>query len=167
MQNLSLSKKLFYAHNFGHKNSTEFFGLGINGKLSELQAAMGLAIFPYIENIIEKRKKIISYYNNNLDFSKLKTIKIRVNTNWNYSYYPIIFESEKILLNVQKSLNELNIFPRRYFYPSLNKLNYIQDVSMPISEDISSKVMCLPLYHNLSIIDLQQICEVILKTLKK
>ena len=166
-KNLSLSKKLFYAHNFGHKNSTEFFGLGINGKLSELQAAMGLAIFPYIENIIEKRKKIISYYNNNLDFSKLKTIKIRVNTNWNYSYYPIIFESEKILLNVQKSLNELNIFPRRYFYPSLNKLNYIQDVSMPISEDISSKVMCLPLYHNLSIIDLQQICEVILKTLKK
>jgi dTDP-4-amino-4,6-dideoxygalactose transaminase len=154
-----LKHQLFYSHNFGHNGPYDFHGLGINGKISELQAAMGLAVFPYMEAIMAGRKKVVDYYNANLDFSKLSTIKLRENTQWNYSYYPVLFENEEILLQVQKALNEENIFPRRYFYPSLNTINYITKTEMTISESIASRIMCLPLYVGLLEADLERICD--------
>lgn len=158
-----LLHQLFYSHNFGHNGPLAFHGLGINGKMSELQAAMGLAVFPYMNKIIEERKKVVDYYNGNLDLSKISTFKIRENTEWNYSYYPVIFDSEEQLLKVQKELNENQIFPRRYFYPSLNTINYVKEQSMPISESIASRILCLPLYVGLEIVDLKKISEVINK----
>lgn len=128
----ALIHQLFYSHNFGHNGPQEFHGLGINGKISELQAAMGLCVLPHMETIIQERKKVVNYYNEHLDFQKLKTIKLRENTNWNYSYYPLIFQSEKSLLQVQKVLNDNTIFPRRYFYPSLNKIQFVKGNKMPI-----------------------------------
>ena len=144
-----LRQKLYYSHNFGHKGPLDFYGLGINGKISELQAAMGLAVFPYMESIISGRKEVVHNYEKHLDFSKLKTIKLRENTEWNYSYYPVIFESEAQLLKVQVTLNAQHIFPRRYFYPSLNTIEYTHGVEMPISESIASRILCLPLYFGL------------------
>lgn len=161
-----LKHKMFYSHNFGHNGPLEFHGLGINGKISELQAAMGLAVLPHIDEIIESRKKIVDFYNQNLDFSKLKGLKLRENTNWNYSYYPIVFETEEVLLKVQKALNEEQIFPRRYFYPSLNTIDYIGGVEMPVSESIAKRVMCLPLFHGLTLEEVDLICRLILKIQK-
>jgi len=159
--NLNLRHQLFYSHNFGHNGPLAFHGLGINGKMSELQAAMGLAVLPHMQTILADRKKVIDYYNAILDFSKLQPLKIRENTNWNYSYYPVIFDSEEQLLKVQKALNENQIFPRRYFYPSLNTIDYTKGQSMPISENIASRIMCLPLYVGLSENDLQRIVSLI------
>jgi len=156
-----LHHQLFYSHNFGHNGPLEFHGLGINGKISELQAAMGLAVLPYMDSILKERKKIVDYFNSHLDFSKLKCLKIRENTNWNYSYYPIIFESEEQLMIVQKKLNEAQIFPRRYFYPSLNTIKYVKDKKMPISDSIASRILCLPLYVGLSDDDSNKIVEII------
>lgn len=144
-----LNHKLYYSHNFGHNGPEDFYGVGINAKMSELQAAMGLSVIPHMKEIIEARKTIVAYYDNNLDFSRLKKLKLREGSHWNYSYYPVIFESEQQLLKVQKALNEKNIFPRRYFYPSLNTLNYTEVCKMKISESISSRVLCLPLYKGL------------------
>ena len=158
---IELQKKMFYSHNFGHKNALEFYGLGINGKISELQAAMGLAVLPYMDTILNERQKIVDYYDQNLYFSKLQTVKIRENTEWNYSYYPVIFENEKTLLQVQRALNENNIFPRRYFYPSLNKIDYIVGQTAPISESIASRILCLPLYVGLKQSDIIFICSLI------
>jgi dTDP-4-amino-4,6-dideoxygalactose transaminase len=158
-----LFHKCFYSHNFGHNGSLDFHGLGINGKISELQAAMGLAVLPHMENILEEREKIVISYNSNLDFSTVRRQKIRENTNWNFSYYSIIFETEDKLLDVQKSLNEVNINPRRYFYPSLNRLNYAKPTVAPISEDISQRILCLPLWDKLVKEDQDKIIEVILK----
>ena len=141
-----LQAKLFYSHNFGHDGPLAFHGLGINGKMSELQAALGLTVLPYMETILAERKKVVDFYNENLDFSNLQALKIRENTDWNYSYYPIIFKNEEQLLQTQKDLNEANIFPRRYFYPSLNTIEYVKGNAMPISESIASRVLCLPLY---------------------
>lgn len=155
----TLRHKMFYSHNFGHNGPLAFHGLGVNGKISELQAAMGLSVLPYMNAIIESRRKTVEYYDQNLDFSKLKRVKLRENTRWNYSYYAIIFESEEILIRVQKALNDEQIFPRRYFYPSLNTIPYINGESMPVSENISSRVMCLPLYFDLKKVDLIQICK--------
>ena len=160
-KDLILQQKLFYSHNFGHNGPLDFFGLGINGKISELQAAMGLSVLPYIDNIISDRKMIVEFYLNNLNLIKLKFLKIRENTNWNYSYFPIIFESETILLKTQKILNDNDIFPRRYFYPSLNKINYINAQEMPISESIASRILCLPLYFGLIERDLKIIVKLI------
>lgn len=157
-----LNHKMYYSHNFGHNGQLDFHGLGINGKISELQSAMGLSVFPYMSEILESRREVVVYYSRNLDFSKLKTIKIREHTNWNYSYYPIILQTEKQLLKIQKVLNENKIFPRRYFYPSLNKINFVNaNLAMPISEDIASRILCLPLYVGLKQEDLLKITTLI------
>jgi dTDP-4-amino-4,6-dideoxygalactose transaminase len=155
----SLRHQIFYSHNFGHNGPLDFHGLGINGKISELQGAMGLSVFPYMSKILSDRQSVVDYYNHHIDFSKVSSIKIREYTDWNYSYYPIIFESEEILLRVQKAMNENDIFPRRYFYPSLNKVNYINGTSLPISESIASRILCLPLFVGLNENDLKKVCN--------
>lgn len=156
-----LFHKLFYSHNFGHNGPLDFYGLGINAKISELQSAMGLAIFPYMDTIISERKKIVDFYNASLNFKILKGLKLRENTSWNYSYFPVVFESEEQLLKVQKVLNENDIFPRRYFYPSLNTIQYVEGKKMPVSESIASRIICLPLYVGLSTNELEQIVSII------
>jgi dTDP-4-amino-4,6-dideoxygalactose transaminase len=156
-----LRHKMFYSHNFGHDGPLKFYGLGINGKSSELHAAMGLSVLPYIEDIIKNRKKSVEFYNENIVFSKLKIMKLRDNTLWNFSYYPVVFETEEILLKVQNVLNNNHIFPRRYFYPSLNKIEYVNGEQMPISESIASRVMCLPLFYGIRESDLNNICIII------
>lgn len=158
-----LFHKCFYSHNFGHNGPLAFHGLGINGKISELQAAMGLAVFPYIKEIVESRKKVVDFYNKNLDLRKLKVLKIRENTIWNYSYYPVVFETEEILLKFQKALNEEQIFPRRYFYPSLNTIEYSKGQSMQLSESIASRVACLPLFYDLTLEEVDLICRLFIK----
>ena len=156
-----LFDKCFYSHNFGHNGPLDFHGLGINGKISELQAAMGLAVLPYMDKIISGRKNAVDFYNSKLDFEIISKIKIRENTKWNCSYFPVIFKTETDLLGVQKALNEQQIFPRRYFYPSLNKVNYIEGEEMKISENIASRILCLPLYKDINQIELQEIVDTI------
>lgn len=156
-----LFHKCFYSHAFGHLGTDDYYGVGINGKLSELHAAMGLAVLPSMDFIIEERKKIVDYYNNNLNFFKVHSFQIADDTNWNFSYYPIIFNSEENLLKVQKTLNQKKIFPRRYFYPSLNKIEYTKGKFMPVSESVAERIMCLPLYVGLLQKDLVDIVNII------
>lgn len=155
--------QLFYSHNFGHDGPLAFHGLGINAKISELQSAMGLAVFDHLDMIFSEREKVINFYNENLNFTNLNNLKIRENTNWNFSYYPVIFETEALLLKVQNALLKEDIIPRRYFYPSLNTIDYTNGISMPISESIASRILCLPLYVGLSKKDLEKITLLINK----
>ena len=99
-----------YRHNFGHNGQEEYFGLGINAKMSELQSAMGLSVLPYIDEIIKNRKRVCDYYTQNLNFKNLSRLKLRSDTTWNYSYYPIIFNSERELLDIKNILSKNNIF---------------------------------------------------------
>lgn len=157
----NLYHKLYYSHNFGHNGPLDFHGLGINAKISELQSAMGLAVFDHLDFIFSERKKVVDFYLENLDFTTISTMKIRENTQWNYSYFPVIFNSEEELLKVQQQLNEAEIFPRRYFYPSLNKIDFVNGEEMPISESIASRILCLPLYVGLTEEELQLIVNLI------
>jgi dTDP-4-amino-4,6-dideoxygalactose transaminase len=156
-----LFHKCFYSHTFGHLGPLDYYGVGINGKISELQAAMGLTVLPYMELIIQERKKVIDYYNNRLKFGKIRPFQISENTTWNYSYYPIVFESEYTLIKIQQILNTDHIFPRRYFYPSLNKIEYTNGEFMPVSESIAERIMCLPLYVGLTQKELDEIVNLI------
>lgn len=156
-----LRHQIFYSHNFGHNGPLDFHGLGINGKISELQAAMGLSVMPHINEIFEGRKRVVDFYDTHLDFSKVQKIKIREGVEWNYSYYPIFFENEQKLLKVQKELNDNDIFPRRYFYPSLNTINFVNGGKMLISENVASRILCLPLYFGMKLTDLNIISKII------
>lgn len=156
-----LIHQLFYSHNFGHNGPIAFHGLGINGKISELQAAMGLAVFPYMEMILSERKKIVNNYNVHLDLAVIKTLQIRQETDWNYSYYPVIFSSEQELVRVESALKANQISGRRYFYPSLNTIEYTKGECMPISESIAKRILCLPLFVGLSEENTIRICKII------
>ncbi|MDU8885485.1 DegT/DnrJ/EryC1/StrS family aminotransferase [Yeosuana sp. MJ-SS3] len=155
----TLSSSLFSHHNFGHHGQEHFQGLGINAKMSELQAAMGLAVLPYINLILEARKELVAYYKDNLKL--LPTIKIRPETSWNYGYYPVIFSDESQLLKIKSALNAEHIFPRRYFYPSLNTLPYVKHIDCPITDGVAPAILCLPLYYGLSHEKIKRICTII------
>lgn len=157
--------KFFNSHNFGHNGPYDFHYVGINGKMSELHAGMGLAVLPCMETILAGRKQVVDFYSQNLDFSILQPIAIRVNTLWNYSYYPIVFQDEATLLKVQEALNEQDVFPRRYFYPSLNKIDYVKSSAMPVSESIAERILCLPLYVGITSAELENITILINKNL--
>ena len=157
----NLFDKIFYSHNFGHDGPTDFHGLGINAKISELQAAMGLAVLPFMESLYSKRKDTSDYYNTHLDFKLFQKLIHRENTDWNYSYYPVIFESEDELLKVEENLVQSGIIPRRYFYPSLNTLNYVSHREMPISEKIAKNILCLPFHHDLKSGALEKITKIV------
>ena len=157
----TLRKQFYYSHNFGHKTQLDFYGLGINGKISELQAAMGLSVFPHMDLIVNERKKVVEQYEKLLNFSKLGKMKIRENTDWNYSYYPILFKDEATLLSVETKLLAQDIIARRYFYPSLNNLPYCENVKMPISDSIAQRVLCLPLYVGLETTAIENIVRII------
>ena len=162
-----IAHKISYMRNFGHKGYEEFWGLGINGKNCELHAAMGLCILPKINEIISARKEISGFYDNLLaDIDIVKPISAIKEFEYNYAYYPVVFQSEKQLLQVKENLNDLNIFPRRYFYPSLDKLNYVKSRSMPVADKISSSVLCLPLYYDLSLTEVESITDSIAGALK-
>ena len=156
--------EMTFSHNFGHDGPEDYYGLGINAKMSELQAAMGLSVLPYIKQIKKERKRVCDYYDINLKFDSFKKIKIRKDTIWNYSYYPIIIESEKLLLEILEELALVDVYPRRYFFPSLENLPYIDTKqSCYIANDIAKRVLCLPLYTSLTSTELSLICKLINK----
>jgi dTDP-4-amino-4,6-dideoxygalactose transaminase len=156
-----LFHQLYYSHNFGHDGPLAFHGLGINGKMSELQAAMGLAVMPHMNEILGDRSRVVSWYHDCLKSVSLEFLKIRNETNWNSAYYPVLFKSESLLIEVQTSLQAAGVFPRRYFYPSLTQLPYVTQSSCEIASDISSRILCLPLFYGLSEKDVKGIASII------
>ena len=160
----NISQKLDLIKRFGH-NGDEHFCLGINAKQSEFNAAMGLANFPYIDEIIEKRKIISEIYDKELG-NLVQRPKKQEFLKYNYAYYPVVFKSEDDLLKVFNALNKEGIYPRRYFYPSLNKLPYLKNYkSCSVSEDVCSRIACLPLYPMLDLDDISRICQIIKEVL--
>ena len=159
----SLLEKVRYLINFGIKNQEEIPHLGTNAKMNEFEAAMGLCILDDIEDIKTNRKKVVENYKIGLE--SLVTFQEQNNqATENYSYFPILFKNEEDLSKVQKSLNKENIFPRRYFYPSLDTLEYIEPKQeCKISRAISKRVLCLPLYAELEKDNQDKIIDIIRK----
>jgi dTDP-4-amino-4,6-dideoxygalactose transaminase len=164
-QNDEIFHQVYYSHNFGHNGPEKFHGVGINGKISELNAAMGLAVWPYFDEIVSRRKEIVETYLSLLADVNLQFITLREELDWNYSYFPVVFESEDVLNLVMQDLNRQDIIPRRYFYPSLNTLSYIDGEPCPIAEDISKRILCLPLYHGLSLTQVGVISKIVIDSI--
>ncbi len=149
-QNKKLLDKINLMKQFGH-NGDDYRYIGINARMSELHAAMGLVNLKHYHKVVKVRKVKTFYYDNLLNnlfvSSKLKKQQINDDVSYNYSYYPIVFNNELILKKTLKELNKNNFFPRRYFYPSLNTLKFLDKklkVKCPVSESISKRILCLP-----------------------
>jgi dTDP-4-amino-4,6-dideoxygalactose transaminase len=155
------TEKIKLHQTFGHSED-DYFCLGINGKNSEFHAAMGLCNLPWVERIIQKRKEVSEKYNMELNFGdKLRKPHSVLDFEYNYAYYPVIFNSEKKLLEVRELLKKNQINTRRYFYPSLNNLPFIEYQKCPVSEDISSRVLALPIFFDLEEKDIIRISKLI------
>jgi dTDP-4-amino-4,6-dideoxygalactose transaminase len=161
----SLVQKARYLINFGIKDPESIPELGINAKMNEYEAAMGLCVLDDIENIMEKRKIIYEKYEKELK-GLVGFPEQNEYASLNYSYFPIILKNEEQLLCIQKKLNSKDIFPRRYFFTSLDTLNYIEPKQyMPISRDISKRILCLPIYVELEEEIQKNIIDIIIKAL--
>lgn len=159
-KNRSVHERLDQAKHFG-LNGTEHVCPGINGKQEEFNAALGLAVFNHMSEIFEARRHICSIYDDLLK-NKVQRPKPQKDLVFNHAYYPILFENEKEILSALDRWNKNDIFPRRYFYPSLTELPYIADqFDCPVSKDVSSRIVSLPLYVGMSDGDVERVCQVI------
>jgi dTDP-4-amino-4,6-dideoxygalactose transaminase len=137
--------------------------LGINAKMNECEAAMGLCILDEIESVCNERRDSYLYYAEHLK-GHVQMLQLNEKATFNYSYCPIILESVEEMQSIQNALLENGIKPRRYFYPSLDTLSYVEHRSvMTISRDITSRILALPLHSGVE----SKVSEVIIERLKK
>jgi len=160
-KNLEKARRMI---NFGITGYDQVEGLGINGKLNEFQAAMGLCVLDDIDELLSRRMEVyIKYSEAFLGISGLKLQKINSHTAYNYAYFPIVFDSEKTREKIYGHLKNNDIFPRRYFSPSLDTLDYLgYSEKMPVSDQIVKRILCLPLYESLTTEQQNRIIEILL-----
>ena len=158
----TLHDKLQRIRFFGHNSAKDVVEDGFNGKVTEIHAALGLANLRYYEEVLVDRKQKYAYYRDNLSENPSLRFQLLKDGECNYSYFPVIFNSEESLLKTEQLLNKSNFFPRRYFYPSINTYREILDYQpMPVSEDIASRILCLPLYWKLGMEEIDQIIAIV------
>jgi dTDP-4-amino-4,6-dideoxygalactose transaminase len=157
-------KKLFLFRQFGHIYD-DYISVGINGKNSEFHAAMGLVLLPKIDYIIERRKYFAELYDSYLLNKLIIPNRYFADFKYNYGYYPVLFDSEEKLMLCKLNLEKDLVFARRYFYPSLNELSYVEGCRCPISENISRRILCLPLFPELTEDIVQLVSSSIVNTL--
>ncbi len=162
--NDALAEQLGFYRSFGHRND-DYYSVGINAKNSEFHAAMGLCVLPKVPALIEARRRVFGYYDSRLDFDRMTRPVLTPGMDYNYAYYPVVFDSEETLLRVVDALKAEGISPRRYFYPSLNTLPFVPGYqACPVSEDIALRVLSLPLYPELAEADVERIATLINET---
>lgn len=160
----NLLKKLASIRNFGISGYDSFSELGINGKNSEFHAAMGLVNLKYVDKIIHKRKSLTARYEDKLKGLKAYRPKWHKDSENNGAYLPFVLESEELLLKIKNKLDKNEIFTRRYFYPSLaSALPYLEAKNFQVTDDISKRVLCLPLFYDLTEEEVDWICRMILR----
>lgn len=147
---------------FGHIGD-EHFQLGMNAKASELNAAMGLTVLPHVERLMRERGAIVARYDAALANAPITRPKAPEGWTTNHAYYPVLFRSGEAMLRVKAALEAEQIFPRRYFYPSLDTLPYVSAEACPVSRAVAERVLCLPLYPGLEVSDVDRIAMVVTK----
>jgi dTDP-4-amino-4,6-dideoxygalactose transaminase len=157
-----IARRVYLLCNFGIADTDKIDGIGINAKLNEFSAAMGLCILDDIDSIFEQRAEIAHYYRSQLgDYVDLQ--QAEANSQLNHSYFPIGLSDEQQLLRVRAALNDNGINPRRYFYPSLDTLEYLQPQAAQCnSRSLSQRVLCLPIYPGLARDDQDKIIDTLI-----
>lgn len=165
-----MKKRIDYLKNFGFENEISVVEAGINGKMSELNAGIGLIQLKHVGQLINKRKFIANIYTERLN--RIQGVEIpewNRNSSNNFSYYPIVINDLYPVSrdDLYESLKLKNIFTRRYFYPLITKFpmyeKYIDNSnSLASSEYIANRVLCLPIYPSLDDRSIDLICQTII-----
>ena len=149
---------------FGFDRARDIVRLGTNGKMSELSAALGLVNLPIVADCIAKRKERYGRYKNILG-NRVQYQQYDEQA-YNYAYMPVVFEDEDSLLQVMEGLNAIDVYPRRYFHPSLSEMNKVFDKpNTPMADAISKRILCLPLYPDLAMEHVEAIANEIVSIL--
>jgi len=167
----SLKTNLDLLKNFGIKNEEEVVMPGINGKLNELQAALGLEVIEFLDAERTQRMKLFKQY-----IQKLKNTDgiilphVGKNVYFNYQYFTIRIEKEKFGISrdeIYERFKQFNVFTRKYFSPLCSEYPFYRDLpsasktNLPVANKIVDDVLCLPLYGALSIQEIGKICEIL------
>ena len=156
-----LAKKVRLMINFGISGPASIDSVGTNAKMNEFEAAMGLCVLDEIDTIRQRREDIWQVYTNELS-NIVEMQQWNKHGKNNCAYAPILFESEEQLLRIETKLKENDILPRRYFYPSLDTLAYLNSKQVcKHSRDIASRILCLPIYPTLKLDDVQKIVNIL------
>jgi len=171
----NLKPRIDLLKNFGIKNEEEVVMPGINGKMNEIQAALGLVLLDYIGEEKRKRKELVKAYTNALqNIDGIGIAKDIAGVTNSYQYFVIRIDEERFGKSrdyVYEKFKEYNVYTRKYFYPLCsNYLCYRQIPSatpnnLPIAHEVVQQVLSLPLYGGLSVSDVERICD-ILKQIK-
>ena len=147
-----IARRVAYLRNFGHDGYERFQGIGINGKNSELHAAMGLCLLPRVPAIISERRELSLRYDSALaDRRDVDRPTIRAETEYNYAYYPVLLSGDAAVRAAQRHLEANGVLARRYFHPSLSgALPYVAAGDVPVARDAAERVLCLPLFTGLA-----------------
>jgi dTDP-4-amino-4,6-dideoxygalactose transaminase len=159
-----IAERSEYMRNFGHDGPWKFNGVGINGKMSEFHAAMGLVNLAYMDDIIADRKRVYEEYRSALDQDRYQIMQVPKQVEHNYSYFPVLFPNEQELISAQNTLlQKHSIQTRRYFYPLLSDLDYMESKSehLRVAKDISSRILCLPTYFGLESEHINTVCTIL------
>lgn len=167
----SLEPKIYNFKNFGIVDQEHVVEVGINAKMNEFCAAMGLCNLHHIDNEISKREKVYNEYMRRLNgIDGIKVNEVQKDTISNYAYFPVVFDEKvygKSRDKVYEMLAKEDIFARKYFYPLINDYdcykNQYSSEDTPIAKKISDRVLTLPMYADLSLKDVNRICDIILK----
>lgn len=157
--------------NFGIHGPESVEYVGGNAKMNEFQAAMGICNLRHLDEEIEKRKRVVERYIEKLDgINGINLCRIQENTNSNYAYFPVVFDGYKYTRNeVFEKLAEHGIGARKYFYPLTNSFECYRNYptagaeKTPIAQHIALRVLTLPLYADLSMENVDHICDIILE----
>jgi dTDP-4-amino-4,6-dideoxygalactose transaminase len=161
--NEELHRRLQMIRFFGYNEQKDVEIDGFNGKMTEVHAAIGLANLKLLTAALEDRREKYALYKAILSQRQSLTFQ-RIDGICNCSYFPVVFSSEQELLHIQEALLKENIVPRRYFYPSLNTYtSIVKYVPMPASESLADRILCLPLYYNLSKENICKIAQIIIE----
>lgn len=159
-----LLKRMAFLRNFGHDGPERFAQLGVNGKNSEFHAAMGLVNLKYAQQIIARRKDLCEHYDSFLKNFHARKPEFARHVAYNYAYYPLFFNEDTLLKKVVDVLSQNWIYPRRYFYPSLEDLPYVvRKDHCPVADSLAKRALCLPLYDALTKEEIDMICRLMLR----
>ncbi len=165
----SIKQKLEKIKNFGLNGPEEVDIVGINAKMNEIQSAMGICNLKCVGKEIENRKKVFDRYSERLDSVKgIKIPKIKDGVKHNFAYYPVLFDGYKFTRDqIYEKLRKHNVYTRKYFYPAVNETKCYKDKfkrnETPIAKYVSERILALPIYGDLPLEIVDEICDIIVK----
>ena len=160
-ENEALAARIRRMRFFGFDESKEVVDDGMNAKMTEVSAALGLANLKHLDKVRKNRREKYELYQQLLSDRETITFQKFDPEEYNYSYMPVLFDTEDQVFQTLEKLAAEKIYPRRYFYPSLHNIDIFESEPLPVAESVALRISCLPLYDQLSEGDIRRICQLI------